>query len=543
LTRPAQPAPPRAGAIPAKAAGPWPSRLALAAIVVASALIRLRIAALPLERDEGEYAYFGQLILRGEWPYVAAYNMKLPGIYYTYAAILALLGQTDVAIRVALLLVNAATIVLVAALARRFVGAAAALTAAAAYAVLSLGTSVVGFTANAEHFVLLPALAGLLLLQDGRDSTARLLGAGLLLGIGVVMKQPGAFFVACGAAWILVSGAAPVRVVRALALFGIAAALPYALTCLAMLAAGAFEPFWFWTVVYLREYGTMLNLTVGLPELYGQLGRMLTASPLTWLLAAAGVASLATRQLERRSRLQIVALVATSAATVVPGLRFTDHYFLLVLPALSVLAALGADGILLRLGASRGAAAARIAAAVLPLLIFVLGVAHDRATLLVRAPAENARAVYGVNPLAESIEIAQEIARRAAPDDQIAVIGSEPQIYFYARRRAATGFVYMYPLMEPQPFARQMQRDMIAQLERARPRFLVLVNVDMSWSRRPDSSLEILDWAARTVDADYRQIGLVEIPPDAPSRSVWGDGASSAAPHTKSFVAIFERRT
>jgi hypothetical protein len=88
-----------------------------------------------------------------------------------------------------------------------------------------------------------------------------------------------------------------------------------------------------------------------------------------------------------------------------------------------------------------------------------------------------------------------------------------------------------------------MQQDMIAQLERARPRFLVLVNVDMSWSRRPGSSLEILDWAARTVDADYRQIGLVEIPPDAPSRSVWGDGASSAAPHTKSFVAIFERRT
>lgn len=542
MTRPARPGAARAGAIVTTPASPWPARLVLGAIVLASALVRLRIAGLPLERDEGEYAYFGQLILRGEWPYVAAYNMKLPGIYYAYAAILALLGQTDVAIRVALLLVNAATIVLVAALARRFVGAGAALTAAAVYAVLSLGTSVVGFTANAEHFVLLPALAGLLLLQDGRASTARLLGAGLLLGISVVMKQPGAFFVACGAAWIAVSGAAPARVARDLALFGVAAALPYVLTCLAMLAGGAFEPFWFWTVLYLREYGTMLDLTVGLPELYGQLARMLAASPLAWLLAAAGVATLATPRLDRRARLRIVALVATSAAAVVPGLRFTDHYFVLVLPALSVLAALGADMLMLRLGASRPGAA-RITATALPVLLFVLGVAHDRATLLVRAPAENARAVYGVNPLAESIEIAQEIARRADPDDQIAVIGSEPQIYFYARRRAATGYVYMYPLMEPQPFARKMQHDMIAQLERARPRFLVLVNVDMSWSRRPDSSLEILDWAARTVDADYRQIGLVEIPPDAPARSVWGDGAPAAAPRTQSFIAVFERRT
>ena len=522
-------------------ASPWPTRLGLAAIVVASALVRLRIAALPLERDEGEYAYFGQLILRGEWPYVAAHNMKLPGVYYAYAAILSLFGETDVAIRVALLLVNAATIVLVAALARRFAGELASLTAAAVYAVLSLGTVVLGFTANTEHFVLLPAIAGLLLLQDGAASSARLLAAGLLLGIGVVMKQPGAFFVACGAAWLAVSGTSPARVVRALAIFGVGAVLPYAAVCLAMLAGGAFEPFWFWTVVYLREYGTMIDAASGLPELYGQLGRMLAASPLTWLLAAAGVAALATTRFDRRARLQIAALVVTSAAAVVPGLRFTDHYFVLVLPALAILAALGADALLPRIRAT-SPQAARITAVALPALIFVLGVAHDRATLLVRGPAENARAVYGVNPLAEAVEIADEIARRAGPDDRIAVIGSEPQIYFYARRRAATSFIYMYPLMEPQPFAAGMQKDMIAQLESAKPRFLVLVNVDMSWSRRPGSSTEILDWAARTVDADYRQIGLVEIPPDAPSRSVWGDAAGASAPRTKSYVAVFERR-
>ena len=520
----------------------WPTRLGLGAIVVASALVRLRIAALPLERDEGEYAYLGQLILRGEWPYLAAHNMKLPGVYYAYAAILSVFGETDVAIRVALLLVNAATIVLVAALARRFAGELAALTAAAVYAVLSLGTVVLGFTANAEHFVLLPALAGLLLLQDGAASSGRLLGAGLLLGIGVVMKQPGAFFVACGAAWIAACGTSPARFVRARVWFGAGAAVPYAAVCLAMLAGGAFEPFWFWTVVYLREYGTMIDATAGLPELHGQLGRMLAASPLTWLLAAAGIATLSPARLERRARLQIAALVLTSAAAVAPGLRFTDHYFLLVLPALGILPALGADAIVWRLRAA-SPTAARITAMALPALVFVLGVAHDRATLLVRSPAENARAVYGVNPLAEAVEVADEIARRAGPDDRIAVIGSEPQIYFYARRRAATSYIYMYPLMEPQPFAARMQAEMIAQLESARPRFLVLVNVDMSWSRRPGSSLEILDWAARTVDADYRQVGLVEIPPDAPARSVWGDAAGSAAPRTQSYVAVFERRS
>ena len=251
-----------------------------------------------------------------------------------------LFGETDVAIRVALLLVNAATIVLVAALARRFAGEPRVMTAAAVYAVLSLGTVVLGFTANTEHFVLLPALAGLLLLQDGAASSVRLFAAGLLLGIGVVMKQPGAFFVACGAVWIAASGASPAGVVRALAAFGVGAVLPYAVVCLAMLAGGAFEPFWFWTVVYLREYGTMIDAASGLPELYGQLGRMLAASPLTWLCGR-----------RRRGARHVTLRSSRAAADRGAGrdvrgggrarLRFTDH-FLLVLPALAILAALGA---------------------------------------------------------------------------------------------------------------------------------------------------------------------------------------------------------
>src|ERR1700675_418270 len=46
--------------------------------------IRIRLLGIPLERDEGEYAYAGQLMLQGIPPYKLAYNMKLPGIYAAY---------------------------------------------------------------------------------------------------------------------------------------------------------------------------------------------------------------------------------------------------------------------------------------------------------------------------------------------------------------------------------------------------------------------------------------------------------------------------
>ena len=45
--------------------------------------------------------------------------------------------------------------------------------------------------------------------------------------------------------------------------------------------------------------------------------------------------------------------------------------------------------------------------------------------------------------------------------DRIAVLRSEPQIYFYSKRHSATGYIYTYGLMEPQSYARQMQEEMI----------------------------------------------------------------------------------
>jgi hypothetical protein len=64
------------------AAFPWRETLrrhhawllvALAVLVVL--VVRVRLRELPLERDEGEYAYAGQLILQGVPPYKEAYNM------------------------------------------------------------------------------------------------------------------------------------------------------------------------------------------------------------------------------------------------------------------------------------------------------------------------------------------------------------------------------------------------------------------------------------------------------------------------------------
>ena len=51
-------------------------------IVILTSAIRLRMLDIPLDRDEGQYAYIAQLLMEGIPPYAKAYNVKFPGIFY-----------------------------------------------------------------------------------------------------------------------------------------------------------------------------------------------------------------------------------------------------------------------------------------------------------------------------------------------------------------------------------------------------------------------------------------------------------------------------
>jgi len=86
-----------------------------------------------LERDEGEYAYAGQLMLHGLAPYKEAYTMKLPGTYAAYAAIMALFGQNPAGIHLGVMLVNLGCIVLVFLLGRKLLDDTTGVVAAAVF--------------------------------------------------------------------------------------------------------------------------------------------------------------------------------------------------------------------------------------------------------------------------------------------------------------------------------------------------------------------------------------------------------------------------
>jgi hypothetical protein len=508
--------------------------------------IRIRLLGIPLERDEGEYAYTGQLMLQGIPPYKLAYNMKFPGSYAAYAVMMSIFGQTITGIHLGLLFLNAATVALVFFLGRRLVNSTAGIAAAATYAVLSVSPSVLGFAAHATHFVVLSVLGGALLLlrQPDRQSLPIFFASGALFGIGLLMKQPAVFFVLFGASYLFYRDCrAHVGLKKTLvqtAAFSCGAIMPFGIACFFLWRAGVFAKFWFWTVDYARQYGGLVPLTEGMHIFVQVVTSVIGSGWALWILAGIGLVVSAWDPIMRANASFLIGLLVFAAAAVCPGFYFRPHYFVLLLPAISLLAALAAvrvsDLLKSHLSAVR----------LVPFLFFgaalSLPIFQERSFLLI-APVESAsRMIYPESPFSESVRVAQYIREHSAPTDTIAVLGSEPQIYFYSQRHSATGYLYTYALMEPQHYAHQMQREMIHEIERARPKYLIFVGMTDSWLKRPGSDGLIFTWAHDYIPQNYSVTGLVDLSAFDRTHYYFGD-VPRPLPQLENYVLICERKS
>ena len=497
--------------------------LGLFIVILFVGFIRYRLIGVPLERDEGEYGYAAQLILQGIPPYKSVYNMKLPGIYGAYALLLKIFGETHQGIHMGLLAINICTILLVFLLAKHFINPLGVLTSAASFALLSLGESVQGIFANAEHFVLVFSIGGLLItLRAIRNKSSGLFFlSGMVLGIGFLMKQHGIFFIGIALLWIMTDSfySHPMnrKELASRCFFLVSGVgIVYATLCLILVWSGVFSSFWFWTVDYAQKYLDQISMQYAWFVFSINTARIFTSSPALWVLAGLGAVTLTLKKGLGQNRILIASFVILSFMSIFPGLYFREHYFLLLLPASALLVGISISALQDMLSSL----SSRMARSLLPILVVILclGAAmyEQRDFLFHMTPLQASRSAHGLNPFVESLEIAKYIREHTNPDDRVAILGSEPQIYFYSQRRSAGSYIYMYPLLESHEFAMMMQKEMIRQIESSMPALVVFVSVSTSWISNPesvqtDSQRMVFEWSDKYLSKNYRLVGLVEI--------------------------------
>ncbi len=519
-------------------------------VLVLIAAVRLRLLNFPLERDEGEYAYSGQLMLQGIPPYQLAYNMKFPGTYAAYAVILALFGQTPAGIHFGVLCLTTLTALMLFWLGRQMLDWMAGMVAATFYAVLAASPSMLGLAGHATHFVAFFAVAGLCAMWQARQQGkwTMMAASGFLFGVAILMKQHGAVIALWAAIYFTVTtfskSEAPLgKRLGAIAVFGTAMILPFALCCLILWRAGVFGKFWFWTIDYARQYASVVPLAQA-PRLLRQGLRYGLASGFFLLpFAAAGGLLVWFDDRLAKSRLLIFTFALASVLSVFPDFYFRKHYFLLMLPGLALLAGVAISRLCWWWAQKPSGDKLQY----WPVWIYALAVGMTVLTCasiwFQQTPTQAARTTYQADPFPEAEAVAKFIRANSLPSMPLAVLGSEPELYFLSRRHSVTGYIYTYGMMEPQPFARRMQDEMIHDIETSQPKFIIFVDDRMSWWSYPDSDLTIFHWwdAYKT---NYTFVAIADVL--SPTNTIYAWGADMVKRYggaRGSALEVFQRIT
>jgi hypothetical protein len=172
----------------------------------------------------------------------------------------------------------------------------------------------------------------------------------------------------------------------------------------------------------------------------------------------------------------------------------------------------------------------------------MLSVITQREFLFRMSPVDVSRGLYGLDPFPEAIRMGAYIRQHTASNALIAVLGSEPEIYFYAGRHSATSYLYTEPMVEPQPFALAMQNDMVRELERNTPEYVVRFPIEETLSLAPQSPTRLYDWWADYGPQHYQVVAIAQILPDGSTEYRWDAAAEAYRPKSLYYLAVYRRK-
>lgn len=439
--------------------------LLLGGALLVAMLVRLPGFALPLERDEGAYAYVAWNWLQGGLPYRDAFDHKPPLIYLLYMP--ALLWGTPSAwtIRAWATVLFAAAVALVYIVGRRTGNRWSAALAALIFAVAGSAFSLQGLVLNTAQALVLPALLALWWAIRLRETGNRrfAVAAGAAVAATVLIKPVAIVLVPCVLLASRRSRRHFVQVVGSAALGGLLVALPVAAY---FAARGGWNELVFGVLSYNMLYAQESQARWQL----GALVDMFAPFVPLLLVALGGIALLHEKSRTDVARFQngppassaavpavlprsgwlVVAWAAALLIAAVGSLRAFVHYYYPILPFLALLAAPCIGWLWQRApGTTFVQRAMNRSTPLFLAALLIVPFALQNVRLVGLTAEQQAERLYGPEGLsyfAQASLVADFVRQYTQPDDFIHMFGAEPEVYVLSERRAASRYIYDYPI-------------------------------------------------------------------------------------------------
>jgi hypothetical protein len=478
--------------------------------------VRFPLLHVPLERDEGGYAYSAWVWSEGGLPYRDAFDNKPPLLILIYRTALAVFGSTPEAPHLALIAFSLLSAWLLYKLAKRFMDEGPALLAVAAFTLLSAEPSAgVGNAANSEAFMLAPILASAYFLPSSA------LASGIFIGCAMMIKQTALFEAVFFGFCLALLAYRERNDWERLGRYALGALMVPSMFLAYFWGRGAMPQFLECVFFYNTAYGSEAARTgmvwMGIQELFYNIKETAPAEWGIWALALMSVSSEGRRL---PGMAWAWAWFGFSFLAVSAGLRFMNHYFVQLAPALSLLTGLGVSAVLQRIPERVKERTILVLAACVLFLPYLIS---NRWALSSGKPEDISRKIYDINPFVESVPLATYIRETTKPEDKVYVFGSEPQVLFLSKRHSATRFIQFSALTSDYKSAREMQLEAIAEIEASKPEVVVWIKIPLSHMAKPHSRTEILHYSNQLVaPGRYTIEGLVFAETGKPSRYLFG---------------------
>ena len=518
----------------------------LAIIIAVYAFIRFRMKDVPLERDEGSYAYICQLLLDGKIPYVDFYEMKLPALYYLYALIVKLTGASAGGLHIGMMLICLLTSVLVYYTTKNLFRHEAAIVGALAYSAFSLSFYFFGFTAQAEHLVNFQIILAYFFLSRAYldDKWYWWLLAGLVFSNAVFTKQAGATF-ALG--YLLIMAMAVKKnhdndylknAMQPILYSAIGSMIVVGFWVCLMYAYGVLDEMIFWVMDFPKGYTQLFTWDTRKEIFYDNLSTIFSNYPLLWIIGFVGLIFGIIKSQTRLAAVFAVSLIISAIISVMPGYYFYPHYWLFFSIPIAFVASFGMS-MLLDLIKNGKTTFLTISITIMSvIIIFASDLAKNKKYYFSNKVDKISKNAYGINPFVECKEIAEYLAKKSKKGDELVVMGSEPQINFYTGMRSPTRHFFMGFLTKGRIEEAEWTAEAKKDIETKKPRFFVHVTHPFSWAYVDGVKTDLFDWSMAHAREYYNLIGIADLK-NTGTIYAWDDQVNNYPPANPGDMRIF----
>ncbi|HWY12165.1 MAG TPA: glycosyltransferase family 39 protein [Bacteroidia bacterium] len=528
------------------------SYILLALLLFLVVFIRVNFLNIPYERDEGGYSYYGKLLLEGKIPYKDFYEQKLPGIFYFYAFMVSIFGSTVKGMHLGFIYLNVASILFIYFAVKRLFSPGAAIVSATTFALVSLTPNLSGFTIQGEHGVAFFTSMGIYLYAVATQTKKWYwyFIFGLSLGTAFMIKTTGLFMMFWGGVilitdFIFTKERNFKEFFKNLFLYGAGASSIIIILLLIIYMKGAFNDMIFWVYDIPKYYVNRIPLEEGMKYFDYSKDAIVQNYKFLWIHGCLAVLLCITKSVNFKTKCFVISLAVLSFMTIVPGYYFYGHYWIQTIPGLSVLSGITFFYILIILKNQFKLTSPNVTYVYLAIFtVFTLFHLSKLKNYYFSPNYESIlRTVYGNNPFPETMAIADYINSIAKPEDQLAVFGSEPELFIYTNKKSPTRHVFFSTIVASIPEHKKFQREFASDIEKAKPKYFVFYRHSVSLLVQANVDQYVFEWANKFINANYKLIGLVDMVDGQRSTYIFDESAQKYQPKSQNFIMIFERKS